>query len=88
MVERIAETNRQGGEGQPLIGWVGIENGKLFSIQERIGNQLDEAARYITETLHYSLSDVQRMDCYQFHRDILRAQKAQEERIKAYKNGK
>lgn len=88
MVERLTETNRQSGQGQPLVGWVGIENGKLFSIQERIGNQLDEAARYIAEALNYSLTDIQKMDCYQFHRDILRAQKSQQERIKAYKNGK
>lgn len=59
-------------------GWVGLEKGKLYNIQQRIAQQFEDAMRYIVQVLGYTQADVRSMNVYQFHRELTEANRQQE----------
>lgn len=84
MVGAIASSGKKAVPGgKNLDGHVILENGKFVDNQERIGQHLDEAARYLCQVLNYSLTDVYQMNCYQFHRELLFAEQFQEKERKS-----
>lgn len=80
MVGNLASSNKKAvSRSSPIInGYVTIENGKFVDNLQRIGQQLDDGARFICQVLGYNLSDIYMMDCYQFHRELLVAEQHQE----------
>ena len=79
MVGDLTSSNKKAvSGGKNINGYVSVESGKFVDNLERIGQNLDDAARYICQVLKYSLSDVYNMNCYQFHRELLYAEQAQD----------
>lgn len=79
MVGAITRSHKATASGGTILsGYVSIENGKFVNTNEKIEQHLDDAARFICQVLGYSLSDVHTMNCYQFHRELLQAERQQE----------
>lgn len=52
-----------------------VVNGRAVEIEEHIQKNIEDAARFVGEMLGYSPSEVWKMDCFEFFRDIVRANK-------------
>lgn len=70
----ISANGRAKGEGEPLDGHFTLKNGKFVRTQDVIRADIEEAARFIASMLNYSPLDVLRLNCYEFFRDLNRAE--------------
>jgi len=52
-------------------------------VQQKIVEEMEEAARFVSLVLGYSPADVERLNCFTFFRDLLRAENIQAQQRKS-----
>lgn len=82
-IERVVEgITSKIGSTRPAVrsnGYRGVINyggdGKPFDVHRKIADDLEESTRFVCRVLNYSPTDVWKLNCYEFFRDLVRAHK-------------
>lgn len=79
-IASITASDAQRVDSEALIGYFYYRERQFFSIEDKIVRDLEESTRCVCQVLNYSPGDVWKMNCYEFFRDLMRANTITEQR--------